>query len=116
MCTIDLLTAFSSVLTGGRRDPRAVLVSSSEVFDKPGRNAYLCENVWRRVFRTIVEVGAAAYGKAIIILNPAEPPLPMRDTVVTLSSGADEAVIEAAVLEMVARLQRRCEAYRISLS
>ena len=35
------------------------------------------------------KLGGAERGKAIIILNPAEPPLIMRDTVFTLSQGAD---------------------------
>jgi acetaldehyde dehydrogenase len=56
----------------------------------------------------IVEVGGAKKGKAIIILNPAEPPMIMRDTVFTLCSGADEATIEAAIEAMVAKVQRLC--------
>ena len=39
-------------------------------------------------------MGGAAKGKAIIILNPAEPPMIMRDTVFTLSSGGSEEAIE----------------------
>ncbi|MDP3826093.1 MAG: acetaldehyde dehydrogenase (acetylating), partial [Polaromonas sp.] len=41
----------------------------------------------------VEKVGGAKKGKAIIILNPAEPPLIMRDTVYTLSDFADEAAI-----------------------
>jgi acetaldehyde dehydrogenase len=43
----------------------------------------------------IIEVGGARNGKAIIIMNPAEPPLIMRDTVFALVDAADEALQEA---------------------
>ncbi len=47
-------------------------------------------------------------GKAIIILNPAEPPLIMRDTVYTLSDFADEdAVAESSPQGRVAHLTKR---------
>src|SRR5699024_4264855 len=42
----------------------------------------------------IEQVGGAKAGKAVIILNPAEPPLIMRDTVYTLVKGADPEVHE----------------------
>src|SRR3546814_17262610 len=52
--------------------------------------------------RAIESVGGAARGKAIIVLNPAEPPLVMRDTVYCLTEGCDEAEIRAPVQRMVA--------------
>lgn len=58
-------------------------------------------------------MGGAEKGKAIIILNPAEPPMIMRDTVFTLSSGADEAQIEAAVEGMVAKVNAYVPGYRL---
>ena len=58
-------------------------------------------------------VGGAAMGRAIIILNPAEPPLIMRDTVFTLSSGADENIVEAAVKAQVKRVQAYVPGYRL---
>ena len=63
--------------------------------------------------RAIQDVGGAARGKAIIILNPAEPPMLMRDTVMTLSSGADEAQIEAAIEAMVAEVAAYVPGYRL---
>ena len=58
-------------------------------------------------------MGGATKGKAIIILNPAEPPMLMRDTVFTLSSGADEAEIEAAIVAMVAKVYAYVPGYRL---
>jgi acetaldehyde dehydrogenase len=58
-------------------------------------------------------VGGAVRGKAIIILNPAEPPVMMRGTVFTLSSGASEEQIEASVLAMVRKVQDYVPGYRL---
>lgn len=61
----------------------------------------------------IERVGGARKGKAIIVLNPAEPPLIMRDTVYTLSDLADEAAIEASVATMVGAVQEYVPGYRL---
>ena len=63
--------------------------------------------------KAIEVLGGAERGKAIIILNPAEPPLIMRDTVFTLSQGGDRAAILASVLEMVASVQSYVPGYRL---
>src|SRR4029453_1138833 len=60
----------------------------------PGTRANIDEFT-RTTARAIEVVGGAARGKAIIILNPADPPMIMRDTVFTLSEGADEETIRA---------------------
>ncbi len=44
-------------------------------------------------------------GKAIIVLNPAEPPLMMRDTVYVLSDEASQDDIEASINEMAEAVQ-----------
>ncbi|MCQ4207625.1 acetaldehyde dehydrogenase (acetylating) [Streptomyces longispororuber] len=61
----------------------------------------------------IEQVGGAARGKAIIVLNPAEPPLIMRDTVHCLVSAADTGAIAASVREMVERVQAYVPGYRL---
>jgi acetaldehyde dehydrogenase len=58
-------------------------------------------------------VGGAAKGKAIIILNPAEPPMKMRATVFTLSVGATPEAIEDSIHKMVAQVQDYVPGYRL---
>jgi acetaldehyde dehydrogenase len=58
-------------------------------------------------------VGGAAQGKAIIVLNPAEPPLVMRDTVYTLSDEADHDEIAKSVENMVKEVQSYVPGYRL---
>ena len=58
-------------------------------------------------------LGGAEHGKAIIILNPAEPPLIMRDTVFTLSQGGSTEAIEQSILDMVAEVQKYVPGYRL---
>jgi acetaldehyde dehydrogenase len=63
--------------------------------------------------RGIEQVGGAGRGKAIIILNPAEPPMMMRNTVFMLSTGADESQVEAAILDMVEKVRAYVPGYRL---
>ncbi|MFM2099539.1 MAG: hypothetical protein RLZZ366_1078, partial [Pseudomonadota bacterium] len=61
----------------------------------------------------IMKVGGARRGKAIIILNPAEPPLIMRDTVYCLTDDADQDAIRASVADMLAEVQSYVPGYRL---
>jgi len=58
-------------------------------------------------------VGGAMLGKAIIVLNPAEPPLIMRNTVFCLVESGDPDAIEASVNEMVSTVQEYVPGYRL---
>jgi acetaldehyde/propanal dehydrogenase len=62
----------------------------------------------------VEKVGGARKGKAIIILNPAEPPLIMRDTVYCLTAGEpDRDAITESVQRMVAEVQKYVPGYRL---
>ncbi|WP_416955564.1 acetaldehyde dehydrogenase (acetylating) [Streptomyces sp. Agncl-13] len=63
--------------------------------------------------QAVQAVGGAARGKAIIVLNPAEPPLIMRDTVHCLVSDCATEAVTASVEEMVGRVQAYVPGYRL---
>jgi acetaldehyde/propanal dehydrogenase len=68
----------------------------------------------RTTARGIEEVGGATRGKAIIILNPAEPPLIMRDTVHCLTvDDPDEKAITESLNAMVEEVQTYVPGYRV---
>ena len=78
----------------------------------PGTRANLDE-VTETTSRAIVEIGGATRGKAIIVLNPAEPPLIMRDTVLCLCEDADREAIAESIAAMVAQVQEYVPGYRL---
>ena len=62
----------------------------------------------------VAEVGGAQRGKAIIILNPVEPPMIMRDTVFCMiAPEADHAAITRSVHEMVTEVQQYVPGYTL---
>ena len=63
--------------------------------------------------QAIVDVGGATRGKAIIVLNPAEPPLIMRDTVYCLCEDGDREAIRQSIDDMVAEVQAYVPGYRL---
>lgn len=107
--TIPMVAAVSAVATVHYAEIVASVASRSA---GPGTRANIDEFT-RTTARAIEEVGGAAKGKAIIILNPAEPPMIMRDTVFTLSEGADEDAIRASVEAMVKKVQVYVPGYRL---
>jgi acetaldehyde dehydrogenase len=107
--TIPMVAAVSSVADVHYAE---IVASISSKSAGPGTRANIDEFT-ETTSAGIVEVGGAKKGKAIIILNPAEPPMIMRDTVFTLSSGADEATIEAAIEAMVAKVNAYVPGYRL---
>jgi acetaldehyde dehydrogenase len=107
--TIPMVAAVSQV---GTVHYAEIVASVSSRSAGPGTRANIDEFT-RTTARAIEEVGGAAKGKAIIILNPAEPPMIMRDTVFTLSSGAEEEAIRASVEAMVLEVQKYVPGYRL---
>lgn len=68
----------------------------------------------RTTASAIAKVGGADEGKAIIVINPAEPPLIMRDTIHCLTKETpDEAAITQSVLEMIAAVQQYVPGYKL---
>jgi acetaldehyde dehydrogenase (acetylating) len=64
--------------------------------------------------RGVEMVGKAAKGKALIILNPAEPPIMMRNTIYCeVDTPVDEAAIRESVNQMVAAVQTYVPGYRL---
>lgn len=79
----------------------------------PGTRANIDEFT-QTTSHAVTEVGGAGAGKAIIILNPAEPPLIMRDTVIcSLGPGADHDAISASVERMVDEVASYVPGYRL---
>lgn len=107
--TIPIVAAISAIATVHYAE---IVASISSKSAGPGTRANIDEFT-ETTARGIETVGRAAKGKAIIILNPAEPPMLMRDTVFTLSSGSVEAEIEAAVEKMVERVSAYVPGYRL---
>jgi acetaldehyde/propanal dehydrogenase len=62
----------------------------------------------------VEKIGGAKRGKAIIVINPAEPPLMMRDTIHCLTEGPpDEEAITRSVHAMVKEVQRYVPGYQL---
>jgi len=92
-----------------------IVASISSKSAGPGTRANIDEFT-ETTAKAIEVVGGAQKGKAIIILNPAEPPMLMRDTVYVLSDDMDEAKIEASVNEMVKAVNTYVPGYRLKQS
>lgn len=107
--TIPMVAAVSQV---SKVHYAEIVASVSSRSAGPGTRANIDEFT-RTTARAIEQVGGATKGKAIIILNPAEPPMIMRDTVFTLSESADASAIRASVEAMVAEVQKYVPGYRL---
>ncbi|MGE8278943.1 MAG: acetaldehyde dehydrogenase (acetylating) [Stenotrophomonas sp.] len=107
--TIPMVAAVASV---AKVKYAEIVASISSKSAGPGTRANIDEFT-ETTSRAIESVGGATVGKAIIVLNPAEPPLLMRDTVYVLSELADTAAVEAAVNDMVARVAAYVPGYRL---
>lgn len=107
--TIPMVAAVSQV---AKVHYAEIVASISSRSAGPGTRANIDEFT-QTTSRAIETVGGATRGKAIIVLNPAEPPLIMRDTVFALSEVADPAEIEKSIEAMVAKVQKYVPGYRM---
>jgi len=107
--TIPMVAAVSAVTPVHYAEIVASIASKSA---GPGTRANIDEFT-ETTSHAIEKVGGAARGKAIIILNPAEPPLIMRDTVFCLIGDADHDAIRRSVADMADRVSRYVPGYRL---
>lgn len=107
--TIPIVAAVSRV---AKVHYAEIVASISSKSAGPGTRANIDEFT-ETTSKAIEVVGGAAKGKAIIVLNPAEPPLMMRDTVYTLSDLASRAEIEASIEDTVAKVHAYVPGYRL---
>lgn len=89
-----------------------IVASISSKSAGPGTRANIDEFT-ETTSQAIAACGGAAQGKAIIVLNPAEPPLIMRDSIFVLSEEADREAISRSVAEMVETVQAYVPGYRL---
>lgn len=89
-----------------------IVASVSSRSAGPGTRANIDEFT-QTTARAIEQVGGAERGKAIIVLNPAEPPMLMRDTVFTLSHGGSEEAIRDSIAAMVEEVKGYVPGYRL---
>ena len=108
--TIPIVAAVSGVV----RVPYAEIVSTiASASAGPGTRSNIDEFT-RRTASGLESIGGAERGKAIIVLNPAEPPIMMRNTVYcALPEPFDEAVIAEAITTMVEEVARYVPGYRL---
>jgi acetaldehyde dehydrogenase (acetylating) len=109
--TIPLVAAVSSVCEVPYAEVVATIASKSA---GPGTRQNIDEFT-QTTAKGIELVGRAKKGKAIIILNPAEPPIIMRSTIYTVVDHVDKDRIVDAVEKMVERVQEYVPGYRLRL-
>jgi acetaldehyde dehydrogenase len=107
--TIPMVAAISRVTEVLYAEIVASIASKSA---GPGTRANIDEFT-ETTSHAIETVGGARRGKAIIILNPAEPPLIMRDTVFCLIGEADRGAVESSIADMAASVSSYVPGYRL---
>lgn len=107
--TIPMVAAVSRV---AKVHYAEIIASISSKSAGPGTRANIDEFT-ETTAQAIEAVGGARKGKAIIVLNPAEPPLMMRDTVYVLSEAADQGEIEASIQDMASAVTAYVPGYRL---
>jgi acetaldehyde dehydrogenase len=110
--TIPIVAAISDVVPVHYAEIVASIASKSA---GPGTRANIDEFT-ETTSHALEQVGGARHGKAIIVLNPAEPPVIMRDTVLTLISRVDEetkAKIVRSIEDQVATVSEYVPGYRL---
>lgn len=90
-----------------------IVASVASVSAGPGTRANIDEFT-KTTARGVQTIGGAARGKAIIILNPADPPMIMRDTIFcAIPTDADREAIAASIHDVVKEVQTYVPGYRL---
>jgi acetaldehyde dehydrogenase len=113
--TIPIVYAVTrAVAEQGGSVPYAEIVASvASVSAGPGTRANIDEFT-KTTSRGVETIGGAQKGKAIIILNPADPPMIMRDTIFCqIPEDADREAITASITDVVAQVQEYVPGYRL---
>jgi acetaldehyde dehydrogenase len=112
--TIPVVYAVSRALVEKGGVPYAEIVASvSSVSAGPGTRANIDEFT-KATSRGVETIGGAKRGKAIIILNPADPPMIMRDTIFcAIPEDADRDAIAQSIRDVVAEVQTYVPGYRL---
>ena len=108
--TIPIIAAISQVQSVDYGEIVATIASKSA---GPGTRKNIDEFT-RTTARAIEKIGGANRGKAIIVMNPAEPPLMMRDTVHCLTVDTpNEALITESILAMIEKVREYVPGYQL---
>jgi acetaldehyde/propanal dehydrogenase len=108
--TIPIVHAVTRIQSVGYAEIVASLASKSI---GPGTRANLDEFTYT-TSSALEKVGGARKGKALAIINPAEPPMIMRNTISCLTDEApDQERITASILEMIGEVQKYVPGYRL---
>jgi acetaldehyde dehydrogenase len=112
--TIPIVYAVSRAVAELGGVPYAEIVASvSSVSAGPGTRANIDEFT-KTTSKGVETIGGAKRGKAIIILNPAEPPMIMRDTIFcAIPADADHETIAQSIRDVVAEVQTYVPGYRL---
>ncbi len=108
--TIPIVHAVSRIQSVGYAE---IIASTASKSIGPGTRANLDEFTYT-TSNAIEKIGGAKKGKALIIVNPAEPPMIMRNTIYCLTEEApDEQRIRESILQIIGEVQKYVPGYRL---
>nr|ALV86432.1 acetaldehyde dehydrogenase [uncultured bacterium 16] len=108
--TIPIVYGVSRIQSVGYAE---IIASTASKSIGPGTRANLDEFTFT-TSGAIQKIGGAKKGKALIVVNPAEPPMIMRNTIYCLTEEApDQKKITESILQMISEVQKYVPGYRL---